>query len=168
LYAVRSKAGWELRVSLDLQVDLFWWMDRNAECVYLLSDGMPLGWAVEVRDRFKPLNEMKRWSAREWDQMLKRELQEELRIEARLSSSGKSRDLGESLKETFLLGELRGWLWKEGRLTVLGREFTEKGAFKMERSISGPMLVGKFPADKVGKTKVGNLWSEVGTSETGM
>uniref|UniRef100_UPI00403F52ED hypothetical protein n=1 Tax=Paenibacillus sp. FSL R7-0216 TaxID=2921677 RepID=UPI00403F52ED len=162
LYAVRSKSGWELRVSLDLKVDLSWWMDRNSESIYLLSDGMPLGWAVEVRDHFKLLDEMDRWSDRQWDQMLVRELQEELRIEARLMSSEKSRDLGELLKRSSLLGERRGWLWKEGRLTELGREFTEKGAFKMERNISGPMLVGKLPADKVGKT------SEVEAGETSM
>ncbi|GIP47438.1 hypothetical protein J53TS2_10290 [Paenibacillus sp. J53TS2] len=162
LYAVRSKSGWELRVSLDLKVDLSWWMDRNSESMYLLSDGMPLGWAVEVRDHFKLLDEMDRWSDRQWDQMLVRELQEELRIEARLMSSEKSRDLGELLKRSSLLGERRGWLWKEGRVTELGWEFTEKGAFKMERNISGPMLVGKLPADKVGKT------SEVEAGETSM
>ncbi len=162
LYAVRSKAGWELRVSLDLQVDLIWWMDRNAECVYLLSDGMPLGWAVEVRDHFKSLNEMDGWSIRQWDQMLVLELREELRFEARLMSSSKSRELGESLKETSLLGELRGWLWKEGRLTELGWAVLKKEGSRMEGKLLGQVELGVRRAEKVGVTWESNLWREAG------
>nr|WP_232729856.1 helicase-related protein [Paenibacillus phocaensis] len=146
LYAIRTRLSWQLRVSLDLRVDLFWWMGRDARAIYLLSEGLPLGWAVEVRDRFKPANEMDRWSSSEWDHLLKRELQEELRMEARLATSEKLQlgKAGRALDEVSLLGELRGWLWKDGRVTELGRAVMKKGGPSMEgnRSDSLEMETG--------------------------
>lgn len=79
LYAVRTKSGWQLRVSLDLRIDLLWWMDRDAHALYLLSEELPFGWAVEARDTFQAFSEMDRWSHRAWDQYLMRTLQEELK-----------------------------------------------------------------------------------------
>lgn len=141
LYAIRTRSSWQLRISLDLRVDLFWWMGRGAHAIYLLSEGLPLGWAVEVRDRFKPLNEMDRWSLHEWDHLLKRELQEELRAEARLATSGELRlgDSGQALDETSLLGELRGWLWKDGLVTELGQAVMRKEGARMEGNRLQPL-----------------------------
>ncbi|MGP0584710.1 DEAD/DEAH box helicase [Paenibacillus timonensis] len=126
--------------------------------MYLLSDGLPLGWAVEVRDHFKLLDEMDRWSDRQWDQMLVRELQEELRIEARLMSTGKSRDLAELLKGSSLLGERRGWLWKEGRVTELGRVFLGSGNSRMEESALGIVELGERTGEKVGASGESGPW----------
>lgn len=158
LYAVRTKSGWQLRVSLDLHVDLLWWLGRGAKALYLMSDGLPLGWAVEARERFRPMDEMDRWSERQWDQMLVQELQEELREETRLAISGEPPLNGDSL-----CGKLRGWLLLEGRVTDLGRSVGMKGGSRMEWSNIGLLGPGVHMAEKNGIALGSKLWSEDGT-----
>ncbi|CAM2933964.1 helicase-related protein [Paenibacillus sediminis] len=56
VYAVQCKNRWEVRISIDLRVDLIWWTSGaagDARKIWLLSSGMPLGWAVKLRDRFQ-------------------------------------------------------------------------------------------------------------------
>ncbi|MGN8828952.1 hypothetical protein ACTND9_13960, partial [Paenibacillus barengoltzii] len=121
LYAVRTKSGWQLRVSLDLHVDLLWWLDRETHAIYLLSEGLPFGWAVEARDSFKAFSEMDRWAKREWDHFLMRTLQEEIKAEARLIHPA------DPLDEGALVGRHRGWLVKDGQVTAWGRMFILRG-----------------------------------------
>ncbi len=121
LYAVRTKSGWQLRVSLDLHVDLLWWLDREAHAIYLLSEGLPFGWAVEARDSFKAFREMDRWTEQEWDLFLLQVLQEEIKAEAKLIHPA------EPLDEGALVGRHRGWLVKDGQVTAWGRMFNHRG-----------------------------------------
>ncbi|MEG6590024.1 hypothetical protein V6C45_15365, partial [Paenibacillus barengoltzii] len=121
LYAVRTKSGWQLRVSLDLHVDLLWWFDREAHAIYLLSEGLPFGWAVEARDSFKAFREMDRWTEQEWDLFLLQVLQEEIKAEAKLIHPA------ERLDKAALIGRHRGWLMKAGQITGWGRMFNHRG-----------------------------------------
>lgn len=88
LYAVRLEQGWELGVSLDCRVDLWWWVKGKEKCkvdsqrgdfkgrvagekasprvIVLLSGSMPLGWAVLLRDGFRSSSEMDHWEPRDW------------------------------------------------------------------------------------------------------
>lgn len=121
LYAVRTKSGWQLRVSLDLHVDLLWWLDREAHAIYLLSEGLPFGWAVEARDSFKAFREMDRWTEQEWDLFLLQVLQEEIKAEAKLIHPA------ERLDKAAWIGRHRGWLMKAGQITAWGRMFYHLG-----------------------------------------
>ncbi|KZS45812.1 competence protein ComF [Paenibacillus glucanolyticus] len=74
IYAIRTSEKWECRLSLDLRVDFQWWYGKkrwldesaNNPIFVLLSSQMPLGWAVEIREEFRSINEMNEWSVREW------------------------------------------------------------------------------------------------------
>ncbi|MFE9277890.1 helicase-related protein [Paenibacillus glucanolyticus] len=74
IYAIRTSEKWECRLSLDLRVDFQWWYGKkrwldesaNNPIFVLLSSQMPLGWAVEIREKFRSINEMNEWSVREW------------------------------------------------------------------------------------------------------
>ncbi|SMF27108.1 Superfamily II DNA/RNA helicase required for DNA uptake (late competence protein) [Paenibacillus barengoltzii] len=163
LYAVRTKSGWQLRASLDLHVDLLWWIDRGAHAIYLLSEGLPFGWAVEARDSFKAFSEMDRWAKREWDHFLMRTLQEEIKAEARLIHPA------EPLDEGALVGRHRGWLVKDGQVTAWGRMFIHSGnsgdprmgmrltgriedTLELEKDTEREMRTGMWMEKKVGAT----------------
>lgn len=213
LYAVRVMKGWRLLISLDLRVDLLWWVvgesrwmrlgnqedaaacsvvdvlnrqgglerqgvkkkmvstvgqalaggpvgsggvlrgvealhdtgvEPEAPAMYLLSDGMPLGWAVKLRDRFKTQEAMDRWNERDWEGFLKLGLKPELAAEKKLSDDerGAVRKNAERLsslsgvdlsnaprrageKDLNLTGN-HGWLWRgEAGLTPLGLRLLE-------------------------------------------
>ncbi|UMV48236.1 DEAD/DEAH box helicase [Paenibacillus macerans] len=213
LYAVKLMTEWRLWISLDLRVDLLWWvvggsrwmrlgdqgdaaacsvvdvlngqggLERQgvkkkmsltdgpilaggtvgsngvlrgagfshhagaglgASAIYLLSDGLPLGWAVKLRGRFKTQEAMDRWNERDWEGFLKLGLKPELAAEKKLSDderggvrknaerlsslsgvnlSNTPRRAGE--KDLNLTGN-HGWLWRgEAGLTPLGLRLLE-------------------------------------------
>lgn len=108
LYVVRIKAGWEMEISLDLGVDVLWWTEKGhmqqyssigrrkgsgnnkgyrgglTNRIILLSESMPLGWAVRLRDRFKPSVMYDRWAFKQWKEYIVKELHAELAMEQRL------------------------------------------------------------------------------------
>nr|WP_230877110.1 helicase-related protein [Paenibacillus macerans] len=112
--------------------------------MYLLSDGMPLGWAVKLQDRFKTQEAMDRWNERDWEGFLKLGLKPELAAEKKLSDDerGAVRKNAERLsslsgvdlsnaprrageKDLNLTGN-HGWLWRgEAGLTPLGLRLLE-------------------------------------------
>ncbi|GBK65068.1 hypothetical protein PbDSM24746_50720 [Paenibacillus macerans] len=116
----------------------------GASAIYLLSDGLPLGWAVKLRGRFKTQEAMDRWNERDWEGFLKLGLKPELAAEKKLSDderggvrknaerlsslsgvnlSNTPRRAGE--KDLNLTGN-HGWLWRgEAGLTPLGLRLLE-------------------------------------------
>lgn len=121
LYVVRMKAGWEMEISLDLAVDVLWWTQKGfVQSSYsigkraalghatgdedgvtgrmmLLSESMPLGWAVLLRDRFKPSVMYDRWTVKQWKEYIGKELQAEIALEQRLVDREASRSLLEKM-----------------------------------------------------------------------
>ncbi|UNK18078.1 DEAD/DEAH box helicase [Paenibacillus sp. N3/727] len=67
LYAVRSMGSWSIEISLDVRVDVQWWLNMQlAERLVLLAWSLPLGWAVSLRERFRGNRVMDRWGLNEW------------------------------------------------------------------------------------------------------
>lgn len=100
LYAVKNKTGWKMKISLDLRVDIWWWTERTrerqqiaggqaegrrdqAERFVLLSESMPLGWAVLLRDQFKETEAYDHWASKNWYEYIAKVLQPELAMELR-------------------------------------------------------------------------------------
>ncbi|KKO51589.1 hypothetical protein XI25_25300, partial [Paenibacillus sp. DMB20] len=89
VYAVRTRSAWRVEVSLDMKVDVWWWlcvkhggngvfgkMDHEdegcllADKLVLLAGTLPLGWAVAVREGYQEIREMDRWRAKDWGRYL--------------------------------------------------------------------------------------------------
>ncbi|WP_151733752.1 helicase-related protein [Paenibacillus tengchongensis] len=91
VYAVKPQSHWELWLSLDLQVDMLWWSgagggltrwnSRVADQLVLLSPSIPLGWAVQLRENWRPAAAMDSWDALAWQDYAKAALRAELRQE---------------------------------------------------------------------------------------
>ncbi|MBU5670943.1 DEAD/DEAH box helicase [Paenibacillus brevis] len=105
LYAVKVKTGWKMEFSLDLEVDIWWWMEKKhkleyepvnkrkvsgnsqrrrevlTERIILLSESIPLGWAVLLRNHFKESAMCDKWTNKQWREYIVNELQVELTLE---------------------------------------------------------------------------------------
>ncbi|MFC7678572.1 DEAD/DEAH box helicase [Paenibacillus sp. GCM10028914] len=84
VYAVKLRDRWWIEVSLDIRVDLRWWMTLDtsldmslgllADRFVLLARSMPLGWAVSLRDGFRSERVMDRWGLKEWREYVRNSL----------------------------------------------------------------------------------------------
>lgn len=132
LYAVKNKTGWKMKISLDLRVDIWWWTERTrerqqfaggqaegrvggraikavsegnvqAERMMLLSESMPLGWAVLLRDQFRETEAYDHWTSKNWYEYITKVLQPELAMELR---SGSREASGALLEQTVHIKEI--------------------------------------------------------------
>ncbi|PAK51967.1 helicase-related protein [Paenibacillus sp. 7541] len=79
LYMLRNEEQWNCCLSLDLRVDIEWWLGslRNngkGTRMVVLSEHMPLGWAVAWRDHYTPLTGMDAWGETEWRRYMRGKL----------------------------------------------------------------------------------------------
>ncbi|WP_225999704.1 helicase-related protein [Paenibacillus sp. BJ-4] len=87
VYAVRYMGHWNLRLSVDIRVDMTWWMHRNEgqknifERWVLLGEGFPLPWGTKLCETFKELADMKRWGNKQWWGYIFSNLKNELALE---------------------------------------------------------------------------------------
>ncbi|WP_179030837.1 helicase-related protein [Paenibacillus kribbensis] len=87
VYAVRYMGHWNLRLSVDIRVDMSWWMQRNegqkniVERWVLLGEGLPLPWGTKLCETFKELADMKRWGNKQWWGYILSNLKNELSLE---------------------------------------------------------------------------------------
>ncbi|MNW39653.1 Transcription-repair-coupling factor [compost metagenome] len=195
LYAVRFEKGWQLRVSLDIRVDLRWLMmtgiggevgrdkgmmkngSSEAIFVWLLSEAMPLGWAVTLRDYFKECPEMDNWRSEEWGNYLRRELKHELEEEERARGAGSEFTYGNRIKRQrirweSLAGSSPCIIWeREAGLTPQG-EFLFKqdvdskqasGYLDMDEDNGGSKISNNTPTltDKKSDMYSANMWLSV-------
>ncbi|WP_334072164.1 DEAD/DEAH box helicase [Paenibacillus sp. A14] len=144
LYAIRGSLRWALRITLDMYTDLYWWSNGmetkeedghrpdqgkgefseagQAEGLLQLSSGMPLGWAVTLRDEFglRPVETLDGWTARDWMRYMEEALAAELEEERKgiVKDGGRGEPVGiRSLNEV----ANPQWLWTRGRgLTTSG------------------------------------------------
>ncbi|MCL6601878.1 MAG: DNA/RNA helicase [Paenibacillus sp.] len=87
VYAVEHRGIWSVQISLDLQIDMEWWSgesivfknnnEARSGALVILSNSMPLGWAVKLREGFVYSNEMQHWGTDSWDLYVKEMLKEE-------------------------------------------------------------------------------------------
>ncbi|MEC0171827.1 hypothetical protein P4H54_26040, partial [Paenibacillus graminis] len=91
VYAVELSGGWEIRVSLDMNVDRLWWRGtgeeregwntRAVDKLVILSSSLPLGWAVKLRESWSSSLRGWQWQVDDWKkymaEVLKREIAEE-------------------------------------------------------------------------------------------
>ncbi|WP_043882583.1 DEAD/DEAH box helicase [Paenibacillus polymyxa] len=84
VYAVRYKGNWNLRLSVDIRVDMTWWMSQDegqenvVERWVLLGDKLPLYWGTKLCETFKELADMERWGKRQWWAYILAQLKSEL------------------------------------------------------------------------------------------
>ncbi|MCC3379472.1 helicase-related protein [Paenibacillus farraposensis] len=87
VYAVRYKGGWNLRLSVDIRVDMTWWLRQNdgqkhaVERWVLLGERIPLSWGVKLCETFKESADMKQWGSQQWWGYILAHLKNELLLE---------------------------------------------------------------------------------------
>ncbi|OBA02479.1 competence protein ComF [Paenibacillus polymyxa] len=112
VYAVKYKGDWNLRLSVDIRVDMTWWLDRDKEQEntverwVLLGDELPLSWAVSLCERFKELANMERWGNQQWWEYTLAQLKNELVLE---SSNGEGMILSGGVENICIWDCRQGW-----------------------------------------------------------
>ncbi len=125
VYAVRYKGNWNLRLSVDIRVDMTWWwcQDKHQENAVerwvLLGDELPLSWGVSLCGRFKELADMERWGDRQWWAYTLAQLKNELVLE----SSNGERILSGGVDNICIWDRHQGWVSRtqhgnEGQETI--------------------------------------------------
>ncbi|KWX83526.1 hypothetical protein AMQ83_31135, partial [Paenibacillus riograndensis] len=76
VYAVELNGDWEIRVSLEMDVDRLWWSGtgekregwntRTADKLVILSSALPLGWAVKLRESWSSTRAGQQWQVEDW------------------------------------------------------------------------------------------------------
>ncbi|MEC4565655.1 helicase-related protein [Paenibacillus sp. CMAA1739] len=113
VYAVKYKGDWNLRLSVDIRVDMTWWLGRDKEQEntverwVLLGDELPLSWAVSLCERFKELANMERWGNQQWWEYTLAQLKNELVLE---SSNGEGMILSGGVENICIWDCRQGWV----------------------------------------------------------
>lgn len=91
VYAVECNGSWEIRVTLNLTVDRLWWKGEGmggegwgggqADRLVLLSQSLPLGWGVKLREGFRASPAMTLWKKKDWKRYVANCLKAEIRKE---------------------------------------------------------------------------------------
>ncbi|WP_091012992.1 helicase-related protein [Paenibacillus sp. M2] len=98
LYVCRVGEGWSMVLSLDIRVDVAWWLEggsgRHVLCWLLLDKALPLSQSSWLVEHFEMERGMDQWGEREWQSYLARKLDMyELssgKVEARKGIAGKA------------------------------------------------------------------------------
>jgi len=87
VYVVEHEVIWSLRISLDIKIDLNWWSGGRRNTaegdipatgrMFILSESLPLGWAVQLRDSFVYRNGMREWGREDWGDYTREILEKE-------------------------------------------------------------------------------------------
>ncbi|MET3207093.1 UNVERIFIED_CONTAM: competence protein ComFA [Paenibacillus sp. PvR008] len=87
VYVVRYRGKWDIRLSVDIRVDMTWWLKGNkgqenaVEKWVILGRELPLPWGVKLCEVFKGSTDMKRWTREQWWQYVLAQLKDELNSE---------------------------------------------------------------------------------------
>ncbi|MGW8958269.1 DEAD/DEAH box helicase [Paenibacillus sp. NPDC055715] len=87
VYVVRYRGKWDIRLSVDIRVDMAWWLTGNEEQEnavgkwVILGRELPLPWGVKLCEVFKGSTDMKRWTREQWWQYVLAQLKDELNSE---------------------------------------------------------------------------------------
>ncbi|WDZ63331.1 helicase-related protein [Paenibacillus polymyxa] len=111
VYAVRYKGNWNLRLSVDIRVDMTWWMNQDegqenvVERWVLLGDELPLSWGTKLCETFKELADMERWGKEQWWAYILAQLKSELALEP----SDGERILSGGVEHICIWDHVQGW-----------------------------------------------------------
>lgn len=112
VYAFKYKGRWHLRLSVDIRVDMTWWIHRSegqknvVERWVLLGEGFPLSWGVKLCETFKELASMKRWGNKQWREYILAHLKNELTLEP----FGAERILSGGIGQICIWDCVQGWI----------------------------------------------------------
>lgn len=153
-----DRGGWRLFISLHLHLDIAWWSQWSVwrshaqnkrgdtdfarqglgcpSAMLLLSESMPLGWAVMLRDHFASDSRMDKWSVGQWIQYLNTQLHPLLNKEANAMKSV-SNPIFHNLSIPPWQSERPVWLWSYSQgLTKQGSEYvTQSNMEQMEGGV---------------------------------
>lgn len=78
LYVCRVGEGWSMMLSLDIRVDVAWWLEggsgRHVLRWLLLDPALPLSQASWLVEHFEMERDMVQWGQREWQSYLAQKL----------------------------------------------------------------------------------------------
>ncbi|SDM59823.1 hypothetical protein SAMN05216191_114182 [Paenibacillus jilunlii] len=88
VYAVKLDGNWNIRVSLDMNVDRLWWSGtgeeregwntRAVDKLVILSSALPLGWAVKLRESWRSTRAGRQWQVEDWGKYMTEVLKGEI------------------------------------------------------------------------------------------
>ncbi|MDP4098606.1 helicase-related protein [Paenibacillus sp. P96] len=115
VYVLRNRKGWEINLSLDLEVDQLWREfspqeegDLNAGGGILLGSAFPLPWAFKLCRSFRSQPVMDSWTLQRWGEYTAARLHEDLAAELpRVNGAGLERERA--------LGRVNRWNDGQGR-----------------------------------------------------
>ncbi|MFB5759877.1 DEAD/DEAH box helicase [Paenibacillus medicaginis] len=146
VYVLRGRKGWEMNLSLDLEVDRMWsearqregGSDEGAEMI-LLGAAYPLPWAFKLCEGFHSLPEMDSWTLRGWEKYVAARLLEELAVKR---SSGREPVLegARLLKQADGRNDGPGFDGKGGSGDLV-REELQRGADELAGLLAGRKLL---------------------------
>ncbi|MFK4341282.1 MULTISPECIES: DEAD/DEAH box helicase [unclassified Paenibacillus] len=87
VYVVNYRGKWDIRLSVDIRVDMTWWLkasdgqENAVEKWVILGRGLPLPWGVKLCEVFRGSTDMERWTREQWWQYVLAQLKDELNSE---------------------------------------------------------------------------------------
>ncbi|OAB35527.1 DEAD/DEAH box helicase [Paenibacillus macquariensis] len=172
VYVIRNAGIWEIRISLDIRVDLLWWAKVSSDplCrMVLLAKDIPLGWALKMEQLDVQVRGMDSWNVHQWKQYAIGALQEELAEEAKFNSNRSC------------ISEKSMWIWQvkgESNVTrcldVHSQTKMEQGQRSMElgnsavseelkgNSMKGRERIEQVNEQRLSEEKIQVLWDSSG------
>ncbi|WP_444543952.1 DEAD/DEAH box helicase [Paenibacillus segetis] len=109
----------------------------EVKAMVLLSESMPLGWAISLRERFIHQATMDSWELEDWASYMKQGLKEELALEGKSVNDG-----NRPLQWDLIVVGQPSWVWLKGRgLSPLGMVLTEQESDRSGKSSEGSYVV---------------------------
>ncbi|MBW4081676.1 helicase-related protein [Paenibacillus sp. S150] len=133
VYGVELGGEWEVRISINMSVDWAWWdgtgeeragwNNRSADKLVVLSNSLPLGWAVKLRQQWVSTRAARQWQKAEWGMYMVKVLRAELGEEKTAGGEWSEGRLYEEISVCALLKEAEEAAVHSGRAGVIEGQF---------------------------------------------
>ncbi|MNO34613.1 Transcription-repair-coupling factor [compost metagenome] len=143
VYAVRLDEDWEIRVSLDMDVDRLWWSgigeeregwnNRAADKLVVLSSALPLGWAVKLRESWGSSRAGQHWRIEDWKTYMAEVLKAEVAGEREAGGKWDEDWLHKEVSVCELLKEVDDIALHNGKMGIKAERYSTVMATEVDR-----------------------------------